>query len=131
VTPRQYKSLAKYLREMANHIGLHDWTITVIHEDPEHDTALASVECVYGRRIANVRVCHDFDVHPPEEQRTACLHELLHVHFWATHQTVLDMTGYLGSEGREIARDAWRQNQEHAIDAVAEAFSDHFPVWVP
>src|SRR5690606_37896035 len=61
VTERQYKSLARYMGRIAQEFGLRDWDITLHSEPPDDDAALASVECIFGRKRALIRVAPDFD----------------------------------------------------------------------
>jgi hypothetical protein len=131
VTSKQYRSLAKYAGSIAADLGLRDWDIAIRDDPPDDGGALASTECVYGRRQANIRFSPDFAHHAPEEQRTAVLHELLHVHLWAADQAVRDGLTVLGSEAREVVYAGYNTAREYAVDAVATAIADRYPLWTP
>ena len=130
MTERQYRSLARYISTLAVELGLRDWTFN-FHREPCEDTALAMVDTVYGRKIANVSVCADFLHQPPETQRNAIVHELIHVHFAQERQAADDGFGLLGHEARTLAADAFRLGHEYGVDGLAEAIAKNYPLWMP
>jgi len=56
VTPRQYKSLARYVRRVSNDLGLRDWTFDISH-NPSDGVALAQIECIFGRNLGVMEFC--------------------------------------------------------------------------
>jgi hypothetical protein len=124
-----FRSLARYVGLMAAELGLRDWEIVVMDDEPADQSAIASVECIYGRRLAHVRFRSDFAHLPAPEQRAAVLHELLHVHLSATDQAVRDHISEMGVEARGIAESTYSTAREHAVDAIAAAISHRFPTW--
>lgn len=112
-------------------MGLRDWTLNFQVESCDDPNALASVETVYGRKIANVQVSVDFSHYPPETQRAAIVHELIHVHFAQERQTVSDTLDLLGVEAHAMAAAAYRQGHEYGVDGLADAIADHYPLWMP
>jgi hypothetical protein len=129
MTHRQRRSLAKYVSAIAVTLGLRDWTLSFPEDPPENDDAIASVECIYGRRMASVRFDADFLSFSCEDQRVAVLHELIHVHFWHRRQATKDALEGIGREAREIAFDAITLGDEYGTDAVADAIAPFFPFW--
>jgi hypothetical protein len=129
VTAKTYRSLTRYVAAIAEDFGLGDWEICVLDESPDSATALASCEAVFGRRMANLRFSHAFFHSPPEDQRNTVVHELLHAHLAATDQAVEDHVGLLGSEARVIARNTYNTAREYAVDALAAAIADKYPLW--
>lgn len=134
MTPKQYRSLARYMAVIANEFGLRDWDVTLHAEEPgdgnDGGDALASVECVYGRRKAHIRVASAFDEVTPEEQRNAVLHELIHIHtepMRALLRTTLPKI--MGLPAFETFWPAFTQADEHATDAIAAAIGDKYPLW--
>jgi hypothetical protein len=129
VTAKTYRSLARYVDAIAADFGLRDWEITILDETPDSATAIASCEAVFGRRVAHLRFSHAFFHSPPEDQRNTVIHELLHAHLAATDQAVEDHVGLLGSESRVIARNTYNTTREYAVDALAAAIADKYPLW--
>lgn len=128
MTNRQRRSLAKYIAGVAVEIGLRDWTLR-FEAAPCEDPALATVQTVYGRKIANVRVAADFSDYSPEEQRNAIVHELIHVHFAQQNQAVADALDVLGHEAQTVAAAAYRVGHEYGVDGLAYAIAPNYPLW--
>lgn len=130
MTPKQYKSLAKYMSALARDYGLNDWDIRLHTEPPEQDDALAAVSTVYGRRIAHISVASDFDQYEPEAQRIAILHELTHIHQAQERDLVTGiLPDALGIPAFAMFEAGWRQAMEHGTDAIAAAIADRYPLW--
>jgi hypothetical protein len=130
VTPRLRRSLARYIFTIAKEFGLRDWDMYLLGDPPDTETAAASVECIYGRRKANIRVGVEFHHASPEEQREVVLHELIHVHFAQTRALIDEvLPDLLGKPAFVAFREAYRQADEHATDAIANAIADRYPLW--
>ena len=129
MTHRQRRSLAKYVSSLAVTLALRDWTLEFPDEEPDSGNAIASVECVYGRRLAIVRFRSDFVTQPCEEQRQVVLHELIHVQFAHRRQATQDALEGIGREARQQAIDAITLGDEYGTDALAEAIAEFFPLW--
>ncbi|MCC6311345.1 MAG: hypothetical protein IT345_10565 [Trueperaceae bacterium] len=130
MTPKQYRSLARYMASIAKDFGLRDWALTLHDEPPDDPNALASVECVFGRRNAHVRVAQDFDQYPPEDQRTAILHELIHVHTEGLRALLRNsLPDLIGHPTFNALWAGVTQADEHATDALADAIAPYYPVW--
>ena len=130
MTPKQYKSLARYIHSISKEFGLNDWDLRLHTEPPDDETALAAVETVYGRRIAHIHVCADFDHYEPEAQRIAVIHELTHIH----EAQVIDLIASTlpdarGKQAFAMFNAGWRQAMEHSTDAIATAIADKYPLW--
>jgi hypothetical protein len=113
---------------LAVEMGLRDWLIEV-HASPCEDDALAAVTPTYGRKIAQVEVCADFFHRPPEEQRHALIHELIHVHFANQNFAVNSAYERFGAEAKQVAHDAYRLAHESGVDGLTDAIAPHFPLW--
>lgn len=118
--PRRQR-FAPYLRLLADLMGLRDWTIELVHESPCEGDALASVVCVYGRRLARICVSDQFLDRSPEGQRYVCAHELVHCHMDAAWMIAIDSLDH-------AVHAAFRRMAEHGIDSIAEAWSVHLPL---
>ena len=130
MSPKQYRSLARYMGQIAKEFGLKDWELTLHDEPPDLDQALASVECVYGRRVAHIRVAPDFDHYTPESQRNAVLHELIHIHTEPVRALIRTaLPSLIGAPAFEAFMAGFTQADEHATDAIAAAIAERYPIW--
>ncbi len=129
MTHVERKRFARYVRTMANTLGLRDWTLNLQHDEPDTKDAWASVACVYGRRIANLWFAHGFEDLSPAEQRHTIVHELLHIHFDRV-RSLADGTlpGLLGAAAYAAFEAAQREVVEHGVDAVADALASALPL---
>lgn len=128
MTKRERKTLAEYVRWVADQLELRDWTIHLEHIpcDPER---AGEAECVRYRRDIHISVNHRFRDYPPEEQRETIVHELLHAHHEACWRMVqADLAEPLGKIAYYVFCDAYRANMEHCVDALAKALSKHMPL---
>lgn len=124
---RERRRLAKYVAARAVDLGLRDWEF-LFEPTPSDDGTMAQVTPTYGRRLAVVAFCADFHHKTREEQRQTVVHELLHVHFAAEAQAVIDATKQLSPSAAAIALDAYRMGHEYGVDALADAIAPLFPL---
>ena len=110
-----------YARDLADRMGLKDWAIAIIRGQPDNEDT-ASIECVFGRKIANVKLSDDFlEESTPEEQRQTLCHELAHALFMPMHL-------FLRDELDGSAYKAYHLLMEYGIDGVADAIAPHMPL---
>jgi hypothetical protein len=129
MTGAERKRIARYIRTVANTLGLRDWTLNLAHDEPDDKEAYASVSCVYGRRIANLWLAHGFEMLEPIEQRHVIVHELLHIHFDRTlKQSEGALPGLLGAASYAVYEAGLRESIEHGVDAVADALAGALPL---
>lgn len=129
MTPRQWKSLGRYVRQIGDAMWLRDWTFDINH-NPSDGDMLAAVECTYGRKIATLQFCPNWPNLDPELQRHAIVHELLHVHMSGARNLVYHtLPSLLGEAAWSAFESAFRQNDEMATDGLADAFASLFPLW--
>lgn len=65
-----------YLASLTPPLRLMDWTLK-LQTEPSADTSIASVCPTYGRKLATIRVCKDWEMLSREEQRHSLTHELI------------------------------------------------------
>lgn len=132
MSKRDFTALGRYLRDLADQLGLRDWWIELLHE-PSDDDALASCLSTYGRKLAQVSVCREFRNLEPVKQRWILVHELLHCHFAVTQDVVRGarLRATMGELVHAHFEADWMQAHEYAIDGVAceWAKSLPLPVW--
>jgi hypothetical protein len=129
VTAKTYRSLARYVDAVAAEFGLRDWTICILDEPPGTEGASATCEPIFGRRLANLRFARHFFHASPEDQRETVIHELLHCHLAATDQAFADSVRLHGVEAQAVASNAYNTTREYAVDAIAAAIADRYPLW--
>lgn len=129
MTLNERKRLGKYVRNIANTLGLRDWQLNLMPDEPDTKEAHAAVACTYGRKIASIWFASGFELLEPQEQRHVIVHELLHIHF----DRVLTLSSQalpaaMGAPAWGVFDEAMRDHIEHGVDAVAEAIADAFPL---
>jgi hypothetical protein len=134
VNDKKYRSLAKYVGSIAKDLGLSHYDLQLHPEEPggasDGNIALASYEGTYGRYTGTLRVHANFDAIPPESQRNAIIHELLHAHTEATRELLrTTLAPALGASAYEIFWAAYTQADERFTDALATAIADNYPLW--
>lgn len=129
MTDTEWTVLAQYLRSCADKLGLRDWTIRLLHDRPNSPETHAHTECVYGRKLAEIKVCRDFREQDPEEQRHTIIHELLHLHTDAADSIVNnEIREALGKQTGYVAYEAHHRAIEIAVDDIATAIAQYFPL---
>lgn len=128
-TPKQSAALGSYCRDMADLLGLRDWTVRVVHE-PVHSTQpeLASCSGVLGRRFADLRFAPEIFEIEPEMARLIVAHELIHCHVPARPRNDLGLVELLGAPAATIFQEAENERLELAVDALGEAIAPFLPL---
>jgi hypothetical protein len=121
--------LGRYVRWVANEIGLRDWTLNLYYDGLGEEDLYADCTPIFGRKVADIRFCSDFREQKPEAQRHTVVHELLHCHF-AQEQEFLrtDMCKHLGQPTYDMFFSAYKSMHEYAIDGVADGIESRLPV---
>ena len=121
MTDPRRQAWVPYIRDIADRLRLRDWTVRVKDDGPEGRDDHASVQCVYGRKLANIRLSDEFLGDDPEEQRHTVVHELLHCHL---------VDGWWYAHGRldDAGRDAFTRFMEKGIDGLADAIAPLMPL---
>lgn len=130
------KELGRYVRYVADEMGLRDWHLELLAEPPDGQAigddhiTLADVSPSPGRRHATIRFCADFRELNPETQRMAVVHELVHLHLAPLqHQCENDLSAeMLGGPASHVFFCGFRRNLEYAVDAMTCALAPHLPL---
>jgi hypothetical protein len=139
LTDTERGALGRYMRDVADRMGLRDWRLELEHDEPEQahggQRTIAVVTKEYGRRIAYVSVRGRIRDEPPAVVRHVVTHELAHLPLEPLLQLLEE------SVGPAIGTHAWLQLEtahrlllEEAVDHLAETISAHmpeFPGWQP
>lgn len=119
VDPRKSR-FKHYLRDLADLMGLRDWTVSV-HRDPPDDEHQASCHAVYGRKMAQIQLSENFLESVPDRQRQTLVHELMHAHFGPLNHL-------MRSELTDPGYRAFMLSLEYAIDGIAEEWAKRLPL---
>lgn len=137
MTKKRFHELGKYVRALADEMGLRDWHLYVKDEEPDTPEwydgtpyrAEASCEPTPGQRHATIRFRSDFDENSREDVRSVVVHELLHCHMQAMHE--LCRTGILDQVTQStynVFMHAFDQQWEFAIDGISRAWAEKLPL---
>src|SRR4051794_37550360 len=111
MTKRDRKALGRYIRWVADHLELWDWTFRISDETTGEEHVLAEVRPAEGRKLADIIFCADFRDRAREEQRHTVAHELVHCHFAAVqHQVEEDLDELLGKPADAVLCSSFRRN---------------------
>lgn len=129
MTDADFEVLKAYIRQIADIAGLRDWTFIVKREATTAEDAVASVERVYGRKLAVIYFCDDFRHQiSDDQQRYTVIHELLHCHLAHLDQLVDDCIRPDASQSAwNVFFPAYRLANEYAIDGIADCMAPHLP----
>lgn len=132
MSAKKLRKVGAYARDLADRLGLRDWTFRFAHEPlASDDSAQACIFVTYGRKDATVMLRRDFLRMPRSEQRSLLIHELLHCHLDAI-EVVLRRGGavgdVLGDTVGDMVRDTVHTAVEHATDAIASEIAKHYPL---
>lgn len=125
---RERKLLGPYVRDLANRMGLRDWTIHLMHEPTDDADAWADVTPLEGRKHANIRLCRDWAGMSPADKRHALVHELIHCHLAPVQDAIrLDLVRPPGQTAYDLAFGGYRRTVEYAVDGLADAVGPLMP----
>jgi hypothetical protein len=126
---KDWRIAGKYLREIADKMGLRDWEL-VLSAHPCDEEYAAQVCPVEGQRFATFRLRRDWIKRPEYRKRQTMVHELMHCHFHPVDSVVkLDILPHLASAAKDIALAGYVRNVEYAIDNVATVIADSMPTY--
>lgn len=120
LTERQHARLERYIRRVADGMGLRDWRF-MLERDLTSDDVDARIRWPFGQRYAEITLGEPYFEASREEQRETVVHELLHCHFAAAQDAVSRST-----HRRSFAH--FMQGLEYGIDATAAALAPRFPL---
>lgn len=121
----QGEALERYMREIADQMGLKDWRIILETEEPE-DGAMGTCETATGQKVATIRIKnHGTDA---DELRNTVVHELLHAHFNAIREPINNVRSAVGDLVYWPIYYGVTDHVELAIDGIATAWAESFPL---
>jgi hypothetical protein len=117
----QRKQFGSYVRELADLMGLRDWTVHVSPDLPDNPKHGAEADCTFGRKIVSVAFSDAFFRTSRDSQRATVCHELVHAHIAQLHHLLHRILPDPQWEPYYVA-------MEYAVDAMAESWSVHLPL---
>lgn len=122
------KKIKRYVRSLADSLGLKDWKIVVSEPRTDQDNA-AEVVVPDGQRFAKLVLHAEWEKWKPEYLRSTIIHELLHCHFEDARNCVAkDPVKILGKPAATVLYEGFYRGLEHGVDALAEAIAPLFPL---
>lgn len=121
----QGKALKRYVREIADQMGLKDWRIDLPDELPPDDQ-MGNCATSNGQRLAVIRLADHGD--DAEELRNTVVHELLHAHMMPLRYPLVHLEPIIGSNLYDMAYSDYYDHMETAVDGIATAWAETFPL---
>lgn len=119
--------LRRYVRVVADHFGLVDWTIEV-SDKPCDEGTLADTGVTYGQRHAVIRFHEKWQEWSKDDLRSTVVHELLHVHTEPIDDIAGDVfAATLEEQAATVAVAAVSYQLERSVDQIAVAVAPFFP----
>lgn len=122
-----HHALGGYARELADRMGMRDWTVRVDAVPADDDNA-GECRVTYGQRRATLRVSADWATRAPDDLRNTICHELLHCHLEPVTWAINNGQVPLGSTAFVIFEGAFRDAMELAVDGIATAWAETLPL---
>jgi hypothetical protein len=120
--------LGRYVRELADLVGLRDWTIVMKHGEPANDTSGADINVRYGQKVADIRFRTGWETMPADDLRWLVTHELVHCHLWRLDQRLCDVKPVMGDTAYTLYQFAVQEELEHTVDGIARTWARTLPL---
>lgn len=128
----QANALQLYIWTIRDIFRLHHWDVYLANQYAE-DSAQASVHPLYGRHVAAIYINKNWFNYPPEDQRNAMVHEILHIVH--NEQTDVVRVGYSSAmPSHKVGNAFWalfERETEMMVDHLANCLSEFFPLMEP
>jgi|GEM_PF-5381894 len=137
LTKKSRHRFGKYVRHVADGMGLRDWSVDLSYPDlvREQDRAqghrwCAMCEPTPGRKAALIEFSTDWLQRANEyDIRETVVHELVHCHFGALVDTYRnDLTDQLSGPVFDVFERNLTRNLEYGVDGIAEEWARHAPM---
>ncbi len=128
IPEKEFEVLERYIQAIAQRMGLRDWEIVVRNEAATRGKA--QCQAIVGRKVAIIRVGHDFMDWSADDQRHAVVHELVHPHFenaWNVVELDLDESRALSQQAFDLMYKTFTRQMEYGVDGIAAVIAPHMP----
>lgn len=123
-------ALGLYVRDIADMMGLRDWTlILAVRPESEMDECAGTCAVHYGRKMATITFAEGWEDRDPEDMRQLTAHELVHCHTEQMTTVVAHLRQFItDSKVSEFAEETYRVAMEHAVDGIARSWAESLPL---
>lgn len=112
------------IRVLANTLHLADWAFNLMEGHPDDVDALADVHAIYGRKLAEIRLCKGWEELSRQTQEHVLIHELVHCHMaMVQEQGNTYVADFMSQREYDLFIKAFRRAMEYSVDGIADAFS--------
>lgn len=126
MTDHRRHEYRRYLRFLAPRLGLGDWKI-VVWAEPAIAMSNAEVEVRWEAHYLRIWFAPSFPQLSQADQRTACVHELLHVYIDPMGNTVKDFKPLLSPELYVAMYEQHERHLEVATETLAKLIAPMHP----
>lgn len=121
--------MGRYIREMADLMGLRDWRFDLNYYPPTDDGAFAEIAPDDGKQSATIRFGADFPTYDREQQRAIVVHELVHCHLDLIQQQARkDLPRLLGQPAYDAFFPSFVRGIERGVEGIAQAWAVTLPL---
>lgn len=127
--------LRRYIRHLADLMGLRDWWFELVIEplardepDMPSSMPLAQIDCAFGRKYAKITFVPGWESGGPEQVRMVAVHELVHAHLSLMGWIADNVHDAIGNIAFNVFRSSLHDAEELAVDAIATAWAERLPL---
>lgn len=128
------KELGRYIRWIADEMGLRDWQFDLVvdkpeREDPEDFYTIATCKPCIGRKMAEIRCDPVVRNIPRKHLRQTICHELVHCHLFTMWDLIRrDLLPQMGQEAYDLFTASCERNMEYGVDAIGDVIAQKMPL---
>lgn len=126
MTEEEHQDLTAQVRQVADMMGLKDWTFTVQMEPCENENAFAAIFPAPGKKHADIQVCADWNGASSERRQYSIIHELVHCHLVGATDVIrldLEAAGVLTDAQHDWLWASFQRQIEYATDSLAQVIA--------
>lgn len=125
VTRREAEAVLAFAEKVRDQLGLPAWRFAVL-EEPAGDDALASIDTVSGRWIAELRLCEGWMKLPTDERRNTIVHEVCHLLHVGVNHVIEDAQHLMHDHEWETLNAQYHRATEYMVDHLAGFLDAHY-----
>lgn len=122
------KELSVYVRELADLMGLRDWTIQVEVGGDDLVGYAGRCNVPYGQKFATIRLAPSWAKETWSELRNTCVHELIHCHMMPIRWSINNVQNHLSPSMFDMFTGSYTDFEELAVDGIATAWAETLPL---
>ncbi len=124
----QHAVLSGYIRDLADAMGLRDWSISLGRYISDTGEYRAQITLHRQKDEAEVELSEAWFGRTPEEQRQTVVHELLHIHTARLCRTLTRFTEQVGGELATYLAKEHDEEEEIVIERLARVLAPYLPL---